>query len=137
VSSRRVMPQVRSSARSLIAVLPAVPVAPPGPQRLGLVLEDEPAVVDDHDLLEQGAQLVDQVGRDHDRARAGHEVGQQLVVEGGPRRGVHPQVGLVEQGDRGPGGQPDDHPEVERWPSESSPSFLPRGTSKRSTRASA
>jgi hypothetical protein len=37
-------------------------VRAPGPQHLGLVLEHQPAVVDDHDLLEQRAQLVDQVG---------------------------------------------------------------------------
>ena len=68
----------------------------------------DPAVVDQHDVLDQVADLVDEVGGQHDRARMLGVVGEQPVVEDLPGDGVEAEVGLVEEGQRGPGGQADD-----------------------------
>ena len=74
-------------------------------QRVDRRLGDQPAVVEDDDLLEQRADLADQVGGQHDRARHLRVVGEQRVVEEVPGRHVHAQVGLVEDRQRRPARQ--------------------------------
>jgi hypothetical protein len=53
-------------------------------------------------VLEQVADLLDQVGRQHHRPRVLGVVGQQPVVEQLASDGVQPQVRLVEEGHRSP-----------------------------------
>ena len=79
-----------------------------GPQRLGVGVEQDPAVVDEQHVLEQVADLLDQVGGEDDGPRVLGVVGEQPVVEELPGDGVQPEVRLVEQGERRPGGQPED-----------------------------
>jgi hypothetical protein len=61
-------------------------------------VQHQPAAVDDDHLLEQVGDLLDEVGRQDHRAGVLQIVGQQLAVEGGPRRRVHAQIDLVQDG---------------------------------------
>jgi hypothetical protein len=79
-----------------------------GAQRVGVVVEHDPAVVDEQHVLEQVGDLLDEVRREQDRPRVLGVVGQQPVVEQLPGDGVQTQVRLVEQRQRGARGQPDD-----------------------------
>ena len=76
----------------------------------GCIFHD-PAAVDDDDVLEQVGHLVDEVRGKQHRPRMLRVVGQQSVVEDLPGHRVEPEVRLVEQGDLGVRGQPDDDPD--------------------------
>src|SRR5699024_9961351 len=62
-------------------------------------------------VLEQIGDLVDVVRGQQHGARMLGEIGQQPVEEETASHGVQAQVGLVEQGHRGAGGQADDDPD--------------------------
>ncbi len=78
-------------------------------QGVGLLIDDDAAVVDHEHVLEQVAHLVDEVGREDDGARVLGVVLEQAVVEDLPGDGVEAEVGLVEEGERGARGEADDH----------------------------
>lgn len=75
---------------------------------LGGLIHDDPAVVDDDDLLDEIGDLVDEVAREHDGARKFGVVGDETVVESLPGHGVEAEVGLIEERDLGPGREADD-----------------------------
>ena len=66
-----------------------------------LVEQDHASAVEQHDVLDEVADLVDEVGREHDGPRVLGVVGEQAVVEELPGHGVEPEVGLVEERQRG------------------------------------
>ena len=74
-------------------------------------VEHDPPVVDHHDPFEQVGDLVDQVGRQDDRAGVRGVAGEQAVVEHPAGDRVEAGVGLVEEGDLRLRGQADDDPQ--------------------------
>ena len=78
-------------------------------QGFGVLVDDDATLVDDEDVLEQVAHLVDQVGGEDDGARVLGVVLEQPVVEDVPGDRVEAEVGLVEEGHRRPAREADDH----------------------------
>ena len=78
-------------------------------QFVGVLVDDDSAVVDDEHVLEQIAHLVDQVGREDDGARMLGIVLEEPVVENLPGHGIQTEVWLVEEGQRRPRSESDDH----------------------------
>src|SRR5699024_1313297 len=77
-------------------------------QLVGLRGDLDPALVQQHHVLEQAGDLVDVVGGEDHGAGVRREVRQQTVEEQPPGHRVQAQVGLVEEGQRGTRGEPDD-----------------------------
>ena len=76
-----------------------------------LLVHDDASAVDDEDALDEVGDLVDEVAGEDDRAGVLGVVGEQAIVEDLPGHGVQAQVGLVEEGDLGAGGEADHHPD--------------------------
>ena len=79
--------------------------------RIRVLAQEDLAVVDHDDLLDEVRDLVDQVRREDDGARVLGVVLDQAVVEDLPGDGVEAEVGLVEERDLGARGESDDHPD--------------------------
>jgi hypothetical protein len=58
-------------------------------------VEQQPALIDHHDLFEQAAELLDQVGGDDNRAGVFGIVGQQLLGEGKSAAQPPPRPGVT------------------------------------------
>src|SRR5690606_21509374 len=77
-------------------------------ERFGVFIDDDATVVDEEYMLEEHADLVDQVGRQHDGARMLGVVLEEAVVEDLSRDGVEAQVRLIEEREGSARGEPDD-----------------------------
>jgi hypothetical protein len=70
----------------------------PPPERFGLLVDGQLALVDEENVLHQPADLVDQMGRHYDRAGLLRVIFKQPVVKQAPGYGVQAQVRFVEDG---------------------------------------